>query len=65
MAIRKFSYDGREFPDPNPALTPEQVREQFIPFFPELQTAEIKEHKDGDTIIYEMIRKTGTKGNDH
>ncbi|MDD5060741.1 MAG: PRTRC system protein C [Candidatus Marinimicrobia bacterium] len=60
--VRKFAYDNREFPDPDPALTPEQVKQNMAPFFPELATAEIREHKIGEDTVYEFIRKTGTKG---
>jgi PRTRC genetic system protein C len=65
VAVRKFAYDGREFPDPDPAASAEQVKQMMSAFFPELATAEVKEHKDpkdANTTIYEFIRKTGTKG---
>lgn len=63
--VRKFAYDGREFADPDPTLTTEEIKQQMASFFPELATADTKEHKpakDGDPIIFEFIRKTGTKG---
>jgi len=65
MASRIFAYDGRQFPDPDPALTTEEVRQSLVNFFPELATAETKEHKpakEGDPTLYEFQRKTGTKG---
>lgn len=59
---RKFVYDSREFPDPDPSKTPEEVRILMTDFFPELVNAEIREQtKDEDTYI-EFVRKTGTKG---
>ena len=64
-AKRVFAYDGREFADPDPALTVEQVKQLMSAFFPELATAEVKEHKkegEPETTIYEFIRKTGVKG---
>jgi PRTRC genetic system protein C len=62
MNTRVFAYDSREFADPDPSLTTEEVKLQFAQFFPELQTAEIRTvQKDADTTAYEFIRKTGTK----
>ena len=61
--MRKFVYDGREFPDPGSSLSTEEVKQHMAAFFPELATAEIrKAKKDGETTVYEFIRKTGTKG---
>ena len=31
---RIFVYDGREFPDPDAALAPDEVRKQLVDFFP-------------------------------
>ena len=59
---RIFVYDGREFPDPAPDLTPDEVRKMMTDFFPELANAEIKEGKRGDDTLYEFVRKVGTKG---
>ena len=59
---RKFVYDGREFPDPDPSKTPDEVKNMMTDFFPELANAEVREQtKDEDTYI-EFVRKTGTKG---
>jgi len=59
---RVFVYDGREFPDPDPSHTPEQIRTMMSDFFPELANAEIREAKKGDDTVYEFVRKVGTKG---
>ena len=59
---RIFVYDGREFPDPDSNLTPDEVRKMMTDFFPELANAEIKEQKRGDDTLYELVRKVGTKG---
>ena len=59
---RKFVYDGREFPDPDPAMTPEEVRKAMTDFFPELANADIKEQKKDQDTYYEFVRKTGVKG---
>ena len=59
---RVFLYDGREFPDPDPSVTPEEVRRMMTDFFPELANAEVKEHKRDDNTVYELVRRVGTKG---
>lgn len=59
---RLFIYDSREFPDPDPSMTPEQVKDMMVTFFPELANAEVREHKKGEDIAYEFIRRVGTKG---
>ncbi|MBA7484351.1 hypothetical protein ES707_19876 [subsurface metagenome] len=67
--MRVFVYDGREFPDPDPKLTPDEVRASMANFFPELSNAEIKEsQRDSATEpgqkedIYEFKRRVGVKG---
>lgn len=62
--MRKFVYDGREFPDSDPDLTPDQVRQSLTAFFPELANAEIQERKEGDDDVFEFRRRVGTKGAD-
>ena len=66
---RVFVYDDREFPDPDPNLSPDEVRAQMANFFPELSNAEVKEsERDSKTeagqkdTIYEFKRRVGTKG---
>lgn len=59
---RKFVVDGREFPDPDPNLSPDEVRKMWTDFFPELANAEVREHKKDDDTIYELVRRVGTKG---
>lgn len=66
---RVFVYDGREFPDPDPNLSAEEVRTSMSNFFPELANAEIKEsERDSETepgqkeTVYEFRRRVGTKG---
>ena len=59
---RKFVYDGREFPDPDPNLSPDEVRQMMTDFFPELANAEVREHKTGEDTLYELVRRVGTKG---
>ncbi len=59
---RVFVYDGREFPDPDPTLTPDEVRQKMTDFFPELANAEVREQKRDEDTLYELVRRVGTKG---
>ena len=59
---RIFVYDGREFPDPDPNSTPEEVRQSMTSFFPELANAEINSSKRGEDDVYEFRKRVGTKG---
>ncbi len=61
--MRKFIYDGRQFPDPDPNMTPDEVRQSMAQFFPELANAEVIEAKQGDDTVYDFKRRVGTKGN--
>ena len=62
MATRVFVYEGREFPDPDPNLAVEDVKRMMADFFPELTNADVREHKRGEDTLYELVRRTGTKG---
>ena len=62
MAQRIFIYDGREFPDPDPALSVDQVKSTMTDFFPELANAEAKETKEGENTVIRLERRVGTKG---
>jgi PRTRC genetic system protein C len=60
---RAFVYDGREFPDPDPRLSVEDVRKQMTEFFPELANADTREEKRADgTVVYSFSKRIGTKG---
>jgi PRTRC genetic system protein C len=59
---RLFVYDGREFPDPDPKLSVEDVRKQLAEFFPELANAGTREEKRGEDTVYTFTRRIGTKG---
>jgi PRTRC genetic system protein C len=62
---RVFVYDGREFPDPDPNLSVEDVRKQLSDFFPELTNAETREERrGGQEVRYTFARRIGTKGID-
>jgi PRTRC genetic system protein C len=60
--MRVFVYDGREFPDPDPKMSIEEVRQFETNFYPELANAESKQSKRGDDDIIEFKRRVGTKG---
>ena len=67
--MRVFVYDGREFPDPDPNLSTDEVRAQMATFFPELSNAETKEsERDSKTEpgqkekIFEFKKRVGVKG---
>ena len=67
---RIFIYDGREFQDPDPKMTPDEIRQYYTTFFPELANAEIlapvarpgKTPSDPGRSAIEFKRRVGTKG---
>jgi len=60
---RKFMFNSLKLDDPNPAWSPDQVREFFATTYPDLTNAEIEgpEIKDGEAI-FAIRRQVGTKG---
>lgn len=60
--MRIFVYDGREFPDPDSSMSPEEVRQHMTSFFPELANAETITSKRDNTDIIEFRKRVGTKG---
>ncbi len=50
---RIFVYDDREFPDPDPQMSVEQVKATLADFYGEIANASVKESKRGDDAIYE------------
>jgi len=59
---RVFVYDGREFPDPDPNMSADEVRQSMTNFFPELANADTHESKRGEDDIFEFRKRVGTKG---
>ena len=66
---RVFVYDNREFPDPDPKMSTEEVRQSMTNFFPELANADTTHSKRNSKTdpaveddIYEFKRRVGTKG---
>lgn len=59
---RVFVYDGREFPDPDPNRSVEEVKAVMADFFPELANAEVRTTQRGEDTVHEFVRRVGTKG---
>ncbi len=59
---RVFVYDDREFPDPDPQMSVDQVKATLSDFYGEIANASVKETKRGDDTIHEFQRRVGTKG---
>ena len=59
---RVFIVDEREFPDPDPSQSVEDVRRVFSDFFPEVATAQVQETQRGEDTVIEFQRRVGTKG---
>ena len=59
---RIFVYDDREFPDPDPGMSVDQVKATLSDFYGEIANASVKETKRGDDAVYEFQRRVGTKG---
>ena len=59
---RIFVYDGREFPDPDAKMSPEQVRQNLSSLLPELANADSRQSKRGEDDVYTFQKRVGTKG---
>ena len=59
---RVFVYDDREFPDLDPEMTVEQVKQTLSDFYGEIANASLKETARGEDTIIEFQRRVGTKG---
>ena len=59
---RIFVYDDREFPDPDPQMSVEQVKAVLSDFYGEVANASVKETQRGQDTIFEFQRRVGTKG---
>jgi len=65
--LRTFIYDGKSYPDPDPNMKVDEVRQNYAQFFPELANAETKEEvkKKGspdEYTEYTFKKRVGTKG---
>lgn len=60
---RKFQYNSITLSDPNPALTPDQVKEVYAGQYPELTNAVVEGPVTrGNTATYKFTRAVGSKG---
>lgn len=60
---REFLYSGVIIPDPNPALTVEQVQEVMATSYPEIATASVSGPEDtGRALRFKFERSIGVKG---
>ncbi len=64
VAVRRvFLYNGRTLPDPDPGLTPEQVKQFYSAIHADLTNATVEGGTfSGDTQTFEFKRGVGTKG---
>lgn len=61
--VRKFVYDGREFPDQDPSMSIDEVRMSLAGLgLPELSNAKATTVEEGDDEVTTFTRNTGTKG---
>jgi PRTRC genetic system protein C len=60
---RSFTYNGVKLPDPDPSMTPEDVKAAYSHQYPELATAAITgPESSGEQLVYSFVRAIGTKG---
>ena len=63
VLARSFTYNGVKLPDPDPRMTPEEVKTIYSHQYPELATAAIAGPEGtGETLQYSFVRAIGTKG---
>jgi len=59
---REFVYNGTKLPDPDPAMSPEQVRDMYATIHGELATAQISgPDATGDCVRYTFHVAIGSK----
>ena len=60
---RSFRFNKRVLPDPNPKLSPVQVKDLYAAQHPELASAAIEGPElKADKQVYTFVRQVGTKG---
>ena len=59
---RIFRYDNRDFPDPDPNLSVDDIRKGLAEYFPELTNADVRQEQRGEDTIHTFSRRIGTKG---
>ena len=60
---REFRYDNLRLPDPNKALSIDEVRTAFSATYPEIATASVTGPEAvGNKLVYHFTKAIGTKG---
>lgn len=60
---REFNFNGVRIPDPDKALSPEEVRSVLATIYPDIATASITGPEAvGDKLRYNFLRALGAKG---
>ena len=63
VVTREFSFNGVKLPDPDPKLSPEQVRSVLATIYPDIATTSITGPEAvGDKLRYNFVRAIGAKG---
>ncbi len=63
VLTREFSFNGLKLADPDPKLSPEQVRSIMATLYPDIATASITGPEAvGDKLRYNFVRAIGAKG---
>jgi PRTRC genetic system protein C len=60
---REFTFNGVKLPDPDPKLSPEEVRAVLATMYPDIATASITGLEAvGDKLRYSFVRAISAKG---
>jgi PRTRC genetic system protein C len=63
VVSREFNFNGVKIPDPDKALSPEEVRSVLATMYPDIATASITGPEAvGDKLRYNFVRAIGAKG---
>ena len=63
VVSREFNFNGLKIPDPDKALSPEEVRSVLATMYPDIATASITGPEAvGDKLRYTFVRAIGAKG---
>jgi PRTRC genetic system protein C len=63
VVSREFNFNGVKIPDPDKALSPEEVRSVLATMYPDIATASITGPEAvGDKLRYTFVRAIGAKG---
>ncbi len=63
--MRIFILNSKELPDPDPALSVQEVQKLLADFAPDVANAAVTETKRGEDVVIEFTRRVGTKGAAH